>query len=107
MLDRILNPTPTFYKWDRFWVGLLPSLIAPLFSLFFFYLLQMKQMSWQQYVAYVQMPDILSKVLSFGCVLNLGIFFLLINRDYFNAGRGAVAATILYIIPVIYLKFFA
>ena len=33
MFERFFNPAPTFYKWDRFWVGFWPALFLPLLSL--------------------------------------------------------------------------
>jgi hypothetical protein len=105
MLDRILNPTPTFYKWDKFWVGFMPALCLPLLAFVFFYLLQMQQMTFRFYLETVKAPDMLSKILSFGCIINLAVFFLFITRDYYNAARGVIAATLLYGIPVVIAKF--
>lgn len=105
MLDRILNPTPTFYKWDKFWVGFLPALVLPLLAFVFFYLLQMQQMTFEAYLQTVKTPSMLSKILSFGCIINLGVFFLFISRDYYNAARGVTGATVLYVIPVVIAKF--
>lgn len=105
MLERILNPTPTFYKWDKFWVGFFPAILLPLLSFVFFYLLQMNDMPLAVYLQTVKTPDMLSKILSFGCIINLGIFFLFISRDYYNAARGVIGATILYGIPIVIAKF--
>jgi len=105
MLDRMLNPTPTIYKWDNFLIGFLPALILPIFAFGFFYVLQMKGMSWEAYVASVKIPSIAAKILSFGCILNLAFFFLVINRNYYNAARGVIGATILWSLPIIYVKF--
>lgn len=105
MLDRILNPTPTIHKWDRFFTGFIPGLICPLLAFVFFYLLQMKKMGLEYYIHTVMYPEMLSKVLSFGCIINLGIFFIFISKDYYNAARGVIMATILYAIPILILKF--
>jgi hypothetical protein len=105
MLDRILNPTPTFYKWDKFWVGFVPALLLPPLAFIFFYLLQMQDMTFQVYLLTVKQPDMFSKILSFGCILNLGLFFVFITRDYFNAARGVIGGTILFAIPVVIAKF--
>lgn len=105
MLDRILNPTPTFYKWDKFLTGFFPALVLPLLAFVFFYLLQMQQMTFQFYLQTVRTPDMLSKILSFGCIINLAVFFIFITRDFYNAARGVIAATLLYGIPVVITKF--
>ena len=105
MLDRILNPNRTIHKWDTFWAGFVPGLFCPLLAFLFFYLVQMNKMSFEYYIATVRSFDMLAKVLSFGCIINLGVFFLYINKEYFNAGRGVILATILYAIPVVLFKF--
>ena len=105
MLDRLFNPTPTFYKWDRFFTGLIPGLLLPLLAFVFFYTFQMKVMTVTHYLHAVRSPELLSKILSFGCIINLAVFFGFISRDYYNAARGVIAATILYAIPTVVTKF--
>lgn len=104
MIDKMFNPTPTFYKWDRFWIGLIPGMICPLLAFVFFYLLQIGDISFINYVRSVQSPELLSKIISFGCVINLGVFFLFINRNYYNASRGVIGATLLWGIPIAVIK---
>jgi hypothetical protein len=43
---------------------------------------------------------LLFRYMSVGCMLNLGVFYLFINRDYFNVSRGIIFSTILIAIPV-------
>lgn len=105
MLERILNPARTIYKWDRFYVGFLPALFCPLLAFLFFYTFQMKLMSFEFYLQTVKSPDLMAKILSFGCILNLAIFFLFIDRNYYNASRGVIGATLLWALPIIYAKF--
>lgn len=105
MLDRIFNPTPTIYKWDRFSTGFLPALVCPLLAFGFFYLFQL-HMTFPEYLKTVMYPQLLAKILSFGCIINLAIFFLCINRNYYNAARGVIGATILWGLPILYAKFF-
>lgn len=104
--DRFFNPTPTFHKYDRFITGFLPGLILPLivFPLFFFV---RGAADWATYWSQVTQPVVLSPILSLGCIVNLAFFFTLISRNYYNAARGAVFSTLLYILPILYFKFFA
>lgn len=106
MLDRIFNPTPTIYKYDRFIWGFLPGMVAPIIVLCLIYLLAFNYMSVQNFIKYISKPVILSPALSLGVVLNLFIFFPLIQKNYYNAGRGVIGATILYGVPIIITKFF-
>lgn len=106
MLDRMFNPTPTIYKYDRFIWGFIPGMIAPIIVLCLLYPIWFHYMSFENYLKYLSKPVILSPALSLGVVLNLFIFFPLIQRNYYNAGRGVIGATIIYGIPIIITKFF-
>lgn len=105
MLDRILNPTPTFYKWDRFWVGFALGMIGPLLGILFFYLMRFTDYTFTQYLLMVKYPKVLSPLLSFGAIVNLFFFFPLIWNDYYNAARGVIGATFIYAIPILITKF--
>jgi hypothetical protein len=102
----MFNPTPTIYKYDRFIYGFIPGMIAPLIVLCLIYLLAFNYMSVKVFLTYLSKPVMLSPSLSLGVVLNLFIFFPLIQKNYYNAGRGVIGATILYGIPIIISKFF-
>lgn len=106
MVERLFNQTPTIYKWDKFFIGLIPALVLPLLSFAFFYLFQMQVMTFEAYLKTMLYPTIVAKILSFGCIINLGLFFIFISRDYYNSARGVIAATILWGIPILYAKFF-
>ena len=105
MLDKLFNTMPTVYKWDRFWVGFLPGLFCPLLGIIFFYVVWFSGMSFMEYMQYVKRPFILSRMLSFGALVNLFIFFPLIWNDRYNAARGVIGATIIYVIPILVTKF--
>ncbi|MBL0310745.1 MAG: hypothetical protein IPP77_14050 [Bacteroidetes bacterium] len=105
MLDKIFNPSPTIHKWDRFWVGFLPGMVAPLLGLVFFYFLNFREYTIEYYLQMASSPTVLSPMLSFGAVMNLFLFFPLIWKDYYNAARGVIGATIIYAIPIAIIKF--
>lgn len=105
MLDRLFNPTPTFYKWDRFWVGFVPGLIGPLVGILLFYFMKFSGQTFGYYMHLVKSPTVLSPLLSFGVIINLFIFFPFIWNNYYNAARGVIGATILYFIPIVITKF--
>jgi H+/Cl- antiporter ClcA len=105
MLDRIFNPNPTFYKWDRFWVGFLLGLVGPLMGILFFYVMKFTGYTFTQYLQMVKYPSVLSPLLSFGAIINLFFFFPFIWNDYYNAARGVIGATFLYGIPILITKF--
>jgi hypothetical protein len=105
MLDKLFNPSRTIYKWDRFWVGFLPALICPLLGIVFFYIIKFSNMPFHDYLVLAKNPTILSPMLSFGAIINLFIFFPFIWNDHYNAARGVIGATILYVIPILVTKY--
>ena len=109
MLDKIFSQHPTIYKYDRTWIGVLLGLLVPTLGIVLVYLLSVfnHYRTGDEIVSIRMMLDnirtllLFSKFLSVGCILNLGVFFLFINRDYFNIARGVIFATMLVSLPVI------
>jgi hypothetical protein len=109
MLDRIFPQHPTIYKYDRIWIGVILGLIVPTFGVVIVYLLSVVQhftsgsdiISITILIQNINTVLLLTKFLSVGCILNLGVFFLFINRDYFNIARGIIFATMLVSLPII------
>lgn len=109
MFDRIFPQQPTIYKWDRTWIGAVLGLIVPTLGIVIVYLLSVANhfaagddvVSIPQLIKNINSILLLTKFLSVGCILNLGVFFLFINRDYFNIARGIIFATMLVAMPII------
>ena len=109
MLDKIFPQHPTIYKYDRTWIGVLLGLIVPTLGIVIVYLLSVANhlmkgsdiVSIPTLVHNINSLLLLTKFLSVGCILNLGVFFLFINRDYFNIARGIIFATMLVSLPII------
>lgn len=106
MLDRMFNHAPAFHRRDKGLIGLIPGLILPLAVIPVFYFSQFSYKSFAAYLLMVKQPLILSPMLSLGLILNLFLFFAFITADYYNAARGVIYSTILYGIPIIFIKFF-
>jgi len=109
MFDRIFPQQPTIYKWDRAWIGVMLGLIVPTLGVIIVYLLSVANhfaagesiISIPTMIRNITSLLVLTKFLSVGCVLNLAVFFLFINRDYFNIARGIIFATMLVAMPLI------
>jgi hypothetical protein len=109
MLDKIFSQHPTIYKYDRTWIGVLLGLTVPALGVVLVYLLSVANhyaigddiITIPMLVHNITTLLIFTKFLSVGCILNLGVFFLFINRDYFNIARGIIFATILVSLPII------
>ena len=106
MLNKMFSQNPTIYKYDRLWIGLVVGLIVPVTGVLLVYLLSVVNhylLSIPTLIKNISSVLVLTKFLSVGCILNLGVFFLFINRDYFNIARGIIFATMLIAMPIIVL----
>jgi hypothetical protein len=106
MLEKVFNQHPTFYKWDKLYVGFICGIVGPVFGIAIFFATQYATISPENYMRYLTNRNVMSPLFSFGCIANLVIFFLFIQRDYINAARGVILATFIWAIPIIYFKFF-
>jgi hypothetical protein len=109
MIDKIFSEHPTIYKYDRTWIGVILGLIVPTLGILIVYILSVFNhfvrgddiISIPVLISNINSVLLLTKFLSVGCILNLGVFFLFINRDYFNIARGIIFATMLVAMPII------
>ena len=109
MLDKYLNTTPTFYKWDKFWVGLVPAFITPLLgfvALFFITYLNSKFNHHQDYTPHMFLVTLQSRVAfmriaTLCCLLNGFVFFFFVKKDYNNASRGVMVTTMLFVMALL------
>jgi len=109
MLDRIFSQQPTIYKYDRMWIGVVLGLLVSTLGVVIIYLMSLgnhfffgtETLSISTIIRNINSLMLLSKFLSLGCIVNLGVFFLFINRDYFNIARGIIFATMLVALPII------
>jgi hypothetical protein len=106
MLNKILNEPVTIYRYDKFIVGFIPGMLAPLLGVVLFYVAKFNHLSFAEYLTFVKMPHIFSPMMSLGVVMNLFVFFIFIQRNYYRAARAVIFACILYSIPILWVKFF-
>ena len=111
MFKNILPQHPTIYKYDRTWIGIVIGLLVPTLGIVIIYLLSVVNhfmvgeeiVSIPTLIRNINSLLLLTKFLSVGCILNLGVFFLFINRDYYNVSRGIIFATMLVSFPIIFV----
>ena len=109
MIDRMLNPSPTIYKWDRFWVGFLPALVLPAISMFVLYGIMALSSHYVHHeeFAFSAFTDAMHSNLYFlrittlCCMPNAALFFLFIRLNYNNASRAVVVTTIIYVLVIV------
>jgi len=81
-------------------------MIAPLLGVLLFYVAKFDHLTFAEYLSYIKMPFIFSPMMSLGVVLNLFVFFIFIQRNFYRAARAVIFACILYSIPILIVKFF-
>ena len=109
MLDKILNPVPTIYKWDRFWAGFIPALLLPVVSFFLFFLLtaayskfiDKATFSFTLFLYSIKGATSFLRTSTLCCLPNAAVFFFFIQRNYYNASRAVVFTTMLYVIAIV------
>lgn len=100
---------PTIYKWDKLWIGLIIGLICPFLGIPVMYIFgALRSLATQEpvmplsvFLFTITKLQYLSKYLSIGCAVNLGAFYFLLNREYINAARGVILATLFFVVLVI------
>lgn len=109
MLDRYLNPSPTFYKWDKFWVGFVPALIVPFIGLLIVYTITMvsakfnqgQDFSFHMFWVSLQSKAAFTKISTLCGMFNGLVFFFFVRKDYNNAMRGVITASMLYVMAIL------
>ena len=109
MLDKYLNPTPTFYKWDKFWVGALPALVVPLLGGVAVYLITWlnarfnthQDFSPQMFLTSMRSAVMFMRISTLCCMLNGFLFFFFVKKNYNNASRGVMVVTMLYVMAIL------
>jgi len=109
MFDTFFNPTPTFYKWDRFWVGFIPALLLPGVSLGAFFLLTYVNSVYFHHLAYsftlfwysINSSVAFLRTSTLCCIPNAAVFFFFIRRNYYNASRAVIFVTMLYVLAIV------
>jgi hypothetical protein len=109
MLNQYLNPTPTLYKWDKFFVGFIPALILPFGGLAMVYLITWlnSRYNYQQnftvemFFTSLRNAQTFMRVSTLSCFVNAVLFFFLIKRNFYNASRGAIIATMILVMLIV------
>src|SRR5262245_31927765 len=93
-------------KFDQGWIGFVSGLMAPVFSLYIFYLFKYSHLAFSEFYSKILVAnDIVTPAVSLCVITNLLVFFIFIwtNRNY--AARGVLFATFIYAGFVVYQKY--
>lgn len=94
-------------KKDSLYLGLVVGLIAPLLTMWLFYLAKFGHMDFLRFINLMFMGGTMSALLSLSLLGNLAAFFLFIWRHRYLAAKGVVMTMFIYGIFIVYFKFFA
>jgi len=93
---------------NKLYVGLLAGLIGPWLGFLVFYLIT--ALAFDQSLA--QFTDQVFKnassnsgTIAVSSIFNLGLFFLVLNRNYLKAAQGVILATFIYAAIVVFFKY--
>ena len=109
MLDKLLNPSPTIYKWDRFWVGFIPGLVLPLISFLVLYgimfvsaqVLHHEKFPFDSFMEAMHSSLYFLRITTLCCMPNALAFFFFIRLNYNNASRAVVITSMLYVMLIV------
>ena len=92
-------------RWNKFWIGLALGIFLPLATFFLVYQIGYSNTSFSEFLKFAFVMGALAKILSMCAIPNLAIFYLFLNKDYWRATRGVIAATFLCTLGVVIIKF--
>jgi hypothetical protein len=92
-------------RWNKFWIGLTLGLVLPLAAFFLTYLIGYSDVPFGEFLKYAFVMGALAKILSMCAIPNLAVFYLFLNKEYWYATRGVIAATLLCTLGVVVIKF--
>ncbi len=92
-------------RWNKFWIGLALGIILPLIVFLLVYLFGYSGTPFGEFLEYAFVMRALPKILSLCAIPNLAIFYFFLNREYWSATRGVIAATLLCTLGVVIIKF--
>lgn len=92
-------------KLDKFRVGFLPGiLLPPLFMLVYVKLNQGVDIGFFEYLEAMIDEKVFSALIAVSAIINLLLFLFFMHKEYWQAGRGMLLATMLFGIFVVYFK---
>jgi hypothetical protein len=90
---------------DSLILGLILGLLIPVLGVFAFYYSKFAAVNPGQFFLIATKHKVLSPMLSLCAILNLGTFYLFLNKNLYLTARGIILATIIYGVTIVLLKF--
>ena len=90
---------------DSVVIGTIVGIICPALGILIFYLLNFNDQPLMDFLSESITNKLLSPLLSLCAILNLGIFYLFLQRNKLYSARGVIFSTIIYGLTIVILKF--
>jgi hypothetical protein len=90
---------------DSLLVGIPAGLLGPTLGILIFYFANFTDDSLATFIELSVKEKMLSPLLSLCAVINLGIFYLFLQFEYYYSARGVILSTLLYGLVIVVLKF--
>ena len=79
--------------------------VLPLVIFLLVYFIGYSKTPFSEFLEFAFIMRALPKILSLCAIPNLAIFYFFLNKEYWYATRGVIAATLLYTLAVVVFKF--
>ena len=93
-------------RWNKFWIGLTLGIVLPLVVFLLVYVIGYSGISFAEFMEVATKMQALPKILSLCVIPNLVIFYFFLNKEFWYATRGVIAATILFTLAIVAIKIF-
>ena len=94
------------FKQDKFIIGFLCGLLAPLLGFCLYYVGLFNEMSLTAFYNHLIQINRLAAVISLSLLANLALFFIFDKYGRLRCQQGVIAATFLFGFYIVYLKMF-
>jgi len=91
---------------DRFWLGFLLGLFAPLTFFMLYFLFRFSELGFGYFIQLLVASKTLVLVSSMAILPNLAPFLFFVRTNKFRSGKGVMASTIVYVLSLFLLRFF-
>jgi hypothetical protein len=92
-------------KFDQIYIGLIIGLLIPIITVFTVFLFSQHGKTFLEFIHEYNERQILTKLVSLCALPDLGIFYLLLNKQWYKAGKGVIAAVFMMVFWVLYMNF--
>ncbi len=87
-------------KYDQLWIGITVGLLSPMIVFGIYCLANWQFVSAKIFNAFLSINSTLTGLISLCTLVNLGVFYLAINKNLYKTARGIILSTFIYAIYV-------